>query len=85
MIATETLEVKEYLHRWIVNTNDFDLLEQVKTFISKQLTAKTDWWDELTEAQKKAVEKGYNDIRSGKGIPHSQVRAKVRKLIDAAK
>ena len=76
-----TAEIKNYLHEFIVETNDADVLTEIKAYF-KQLTAKkSDWWDELTEKQQESVNIGLNQLEKGEGIPHNVVRAKIDKLL----
>ncbi len=40
----------------------------IKTLISKK--EKSDWWDEISEAEKKLIEEGEKDIEEGRVISH---------------
>ena len=40
---------------------------------------KKDWWDELTEAQQKAVEESIAEMKAGKLTPHADVMKKYKK------
>ena len=34
---------------------------------------KDDWWDEISEEQQKAIDKGIAQLDNGEGIPHKDV------------
>ncbi|MBP9583225.1 MAG: hypothetical protein KBE38_13775 [Ignavibacterium sp.] len=34
----------------------------------------TDWWDEISEAEKVSIERGLEDIKAGRVIDHSEVK-----------
>ena len=40
----------------------------IKTLISKK--EKSDWWDEISDAEKKLIEEGEKDIEEGRVISH---------------
>ncbi len=40
---------------------------------------KKDWWDELTEAQQKAIEESIAEMKAGKLTPHADVMKKYKK------
>lgn len=57
-------------------------IEPKKTIkdISKTFAkGKKDWWDELTEAQQKAVEESIAEMKAGKLTSHADVMKKYRK------
>jgi len=40
-----------------------------------------DWWNDLTDEQKKSIERGLNDIEEGREVPYEQVREKYKKWL----
>jgi len=44
-----------------------------------------DWYDELTDNQKEAIERGRMQLKAGEGIPHEEVQQRIRKLIERKK
>ena len=74
------LELKNDLLKMVADTDDVDLLTQVQAFFSS-LRKKTDWWDELSEQQKNMIETGRQQLESGQGISHEEVKAKVREML----
>jgi predicted transcriptional regulator len=51
------------------------VLTVVKTFVEQQ----TDWWDEISEAQQKSIDKSLAQMKAGKVTPHSEVMKKYKK------
>jgi predicted transcriptional regulator len=51
------------------------VLTVVKTFMNEQ----TDWWDEISNEQQKAIDKSLVEMKAGKLKPHSEVMKKYRK------
>lgn len=60
----------------ILNTEKPSILKKVESVLKKEKI--TDWWDEISEAEKKAIEKGIAEADSGKLIPHSEVMKEVK-------
>ena len=53
------------------------ILTVVKTFMQDQ----KDWWDEISEAQQKAIEKSLTEMEEGKLTPHDEVMKKYKKWL----
>lgn len=62
------------------------LREQVKQFVDEasekelemvfhlfEANNTSDWWDEITPAQKEAIDKGIKQLDNGEGISHNEV------------
>jgi len=76
-----TAEIKNYLHKLVVETDDVNILTQIKDYFKQLKSKKTDWYDELTKQQKEDIETSRKQFREGKGIPHSEVQKEVDKLL----
>jgi predicted transcriptional regulator len=70
------------------------LRKQVKKFIEKasekeleivyhifEATNNNDWWDEIDDEQKKAIDKGIAQLDNGEGIPNKEVMKKYSKWL----
>lgn len=42
---------------------------------------RTEWWDEISSEQKKAIDKGIKQLDKGDGIPHEEVMKKYAKWL----
>lgn len=73
-IQAEKLE----LIRWLTSVNDVSILEKIKSF---RLKNSKDWWNEISEAEKQAIEQGLKDAEEGKLIPHDKVKKKYEKWL----
>jgi predicted transcriptional regulator len=51
------------------------VLTVVKTLVEQQ----ADWWDGISEAQQKAIEKSLAEMKAGKLTPHHKVMQKYKK------
>ena len=58
--------------KWVTNLKDETAIEKL-SMLRKRGT-KSDWWDEITEEEKAAVEKGLEDIKAGRVKPHKDVK-----------
>jgi hypothetical protein len=67
-------QVKEF-----VNTASEKELELMYRFFDVE--NKDDWWDEITEEQKKLVNKGLAQLDKGEGVPHKEVMKKYAKWL----
>jgi hypothetical protein len=54
----------------ITQLHDSDVLDSIENLL---LESKKDWWDTISEAEKKAIDQGLDDIKNGRVIPHEQV------------
>ena len=52
----------------ILNTEKPVILQKVEELLKKEKTI--DWWDELSEAEQHAIEKGLEEADRGELIPH---------------
>ncbi len=48
---------------WIANTKDESIIARIK--LLKDHSRETDWWDEISEAEKASIERGLEDIKAG--------------------
>lgn len=76
-----TSELRSNLHQLIDRISDQSILEAVYTLLSGNRTETSDWWDELSEDQKKSIELGLKDVEEGRTIPHNEVMQEVRNLL----
>ncbi len=61
----------------VVNSTDKKTIEKIEKVIS----ASSDFWDELSDDQKEAIDKGLKQLDEGKGIPMSKVRKRISKWL----
>ena len=74
-------EIKNYLIKLISETNDENILNEVKAYFVALKNRKSDWWDMISKEEKEKIEKGLQQLKNGKKIPHSEVKQKVEKLL----
>lgn len=70
-MADYTLKISEK------NAKALALLNYLKTLDFVELTKSVDWWDELSEDNKKAVEKGIKQADEGKLISNKDARKRI--------
>lgn len=75
-------ELKNYLHKFIVETNDVKVLKQVKEYLLSLSAKNSDWYDDLSKEEKRAIDKGLNDLKKGKTHSSEDVRKSIRKRIE---
>ena len=78
---TNTAEIKNYLHKLIVETDDESILNKVQAYFTTLKNKNVDWWDAISEQEKEAIQTGLRQLENGEGIPHKQVKHKVDKLL----
>ncbi len=71
----ELKAIKLELITWLSQLEDQETIEYLK-LVKESQEARIDWFDELTEVQKKGVEKGLNDVKAGRIVSHEEVRKK---------
>jgi hypothetical protein len=57
--------------QWITTLNDERILEKIVHIREKE---NKDWWDTISEAEKKSIEKGIFDADNDNVIPHEEVK-----------
>lgn len=60
----------------ILNTEMQDVLKKVEDVLKKGQVA--DWWDEISEEEKQAIEKGLAEAERGELISHENVMREVK-------
>ena len=83
-MSMSTAELKNDLHKLIVETEDSDVLENVKIYFTN-LTSQSDWWDNISGKEKELIERGLEDVEAGRVVPHSKVKERIRKTIEKHK
>ncbi len=59
------------LIQWLSTLNDKSLIDKLMKLREKE---KTDWWNEISTAEKKSIEKGIQDADSGNLTSHLDVK-----------
>jgi len=58
----------------ILNTEKPSILKKVEDVLKK----KNDWWDEISDDERKSIEQGLAEADRGELIPHEQVMKELR-------
>jgi hypothetical protein len=58
--------------KWVTGLKDDSTIGKLKMLRKKP--GNTDWWIEVTEEEKIAIDKGLADIRSGRVTPHKEAK-----------
>jgi hypothetical protein len=75
-IQAEKLKLIE----WLAGLNDQTIIERIKLLRETQST-KADWWDELSIAEKEAIDQGLEDAQNGNVTSHEEVRKRYAKWL----
>jgi Sec7-like guanine-nucleotide exchange factor len=70
-IELNILNKKLELIQWLSSIEDASVIDKIMELRKKE---NKDWWDSISENEKKAVESGLKDADSGKLNPHSNAR-----------
>jgi methionine synthase II (cobalamin-independent) len=77
------LELKNNLHRMVVETDDETILNQIK-LLFEVLRDEPNAWGAISEDEKQKIQQGLADLRTGKVKTHEEVRARVNTLLNRA-
>ena len=58
--------------KWVTNLKDEVAIERLKKL--RENPKDKDWWNEITEEEKAAIDKGIEDIKTGRVKPHKEAR-----------
>ena len=61
------------LIQWLSTIEDLKFLEKISDLILSE--QKKDWWNEISDIERKAIEKGIEQADAGKLNSHSKARA----------
>ena len=64
--------IKLELIEWLTKLKDSETLEYLK-IVKDSRDIDHDWWDDLTEEEKKGIKRGLKNIDEGKVTPHEEV------------
>lgn len=79
----DTATLKKEITEKVNQINDAGILENLDLILN-ELVANSrgkDFWDDLTEEEKKNIEISLQQIKQGKTIPHEQVQAQARQWL----
>ena len=76
-----TAEIKNYLHKLIVETDDESILSKVEAYFTTLKGKNVDWWDTISDKEKEAINIGLQQLENGEGIPHEEVKRKADDLL----
>lgn len=76
MSNAELNEIKLNLIAWINQLSDADLISFLEGIRNSRLN--NEWWDELSEKQKKIILSGLEDAEKGKLIPSGDFWKKIK-------
>ncbi|MBS1543219.1 MAG: hypothetical protein JST14_06265 [Bacteroidetes bacterium] len=74
-MRTKELNVeKEKLEiiKWVTGLKDNTAIEKLKML--RESPKKKDWWDEITDEERAAIDKGLEDIKAGRVKPHREAK-----------
>jgi predicted transcriptional regulator len=65
---------KYQLMEWIMNLRDTQMIDKLLS-----IAEKSDWWTEISQAERDSIERGMKDISENKVINHSDVMKQYEK------
>ncbi|HMU34676.1 MAG TPA: hypothetical protein PKC89_12520, partial [Pyrinomonadaceae bacterium] len=71
-------ERKLELIQWLSLVDDDSLIDKVAKLREESVS---DWWDEISDAEKESINKGLAQADAGQLTPHSKARAKYDKWL----
>lgn len=78
MLIMDIVELRKDLHNLIDKISDSNVLSAVITLLSGSTSTKGDWWDEVSEQDRKAIEEGLEQLDRGEHMTRSEVREKIQ-------
>jgi predicted transcriptional regulator len=78
MASANIQERKLELIQWLSLVDDDSLIDKVAKVREESVS---DWWNEISEAERESIKKGIRDADSGSLKPHAEARAKYEKWL----
>jgi predicted transcriptional regulator len=66
----EDAQTKYLIIEKLIQTQDEVILNRIKELLG---ISDQDWWDEISKAERAAIERGRTQLEKGEGIPHEEV------------
>ena len=81
MLATKK-NVKDKLEviQWITTLEDETLIEKLKILMENS-SKQADWWEQISESEKNAIDEGLEEIKAGKIVPQEEVKKMYEKWL----
>lgn len=78
------LELKNDIFQILINTNDSNLLAEVKEAVVSIVQGKeqSDWWDTISDKEKQSIERGIKDIEAGRVISNEEMEKHMKQKIE---
>ncbi len=80
-MKTNTSDIKDQLHKLISETEDEAILLMIQDYFTMLRSEEYDWWDKISEVEKSHIQRGIEQLDSGMGISHDEVKKKVNKIL----
>jgi hypothetical protein len=68
------------LIEWIAGIQDEKVIKKLVS-LQKDTVSDSDWWDEISDFERKAINKGLQDIKEGKVHPNSKAKKLYEKYL----
>jgi predicted transcriptional regulator len=78
IFTMEYSELKSDLHRLIDMVNDEDTLYQIHSILEGHIEPEHDWYDDISDEMRAAIEEGIADADAGRVIPHEVAMKMIR-------
>jgi predicted transcriptional regulator len=72
IIAMDYSELKSELHRMIDSVNDEETLYQIRSILERQTEPEHDWYDDISDEMRAAIEEGIADADAGRVFSHDE-------------
>ncbi|MNK25829.1 hypothetical protein D3C87_441570 [compost metagenome] len=76
-----TAELKSNIAQLIQKTTNTSLLEAVYALLSEADSSDTNWYENLSPKAKASIQRGIEDADNGRFVSHTEVKAKIDKLL----
>lgn len=67
--------IKLELIEWLTKLEDDETIQYLK-IVKDSKSTEHDWWEDLSENEKKGIERGLKDIEAGRVVSHDEVKSK---------
>lgn len=78
IFAMDYSELKSDLHQMIDNVNDEDTLYQIRSILEGQTEPEHDWYDDISDEMRAAIEEGIADADAGRVFSHDEAMKMIR-------
>jgi hypothetical protein len=77
----DAIVLKKEISALIESISDIEVLQALKTILSRKVSKEADWWNTISEEERIEIKQGLEEELNGEVIPHNEMLKKYKKWL----